>query len=302
MRISTNYNLLRRWLVAGSLLSLLGLTACNSDTTSGQDPQVAEPAVPHPADFLADSLLPTQKQIETILKEMGHTQYEFKGNSIVVDGDIVFHRSDFMRDSSETRALGKIAQNTRVPISDRSKVSRDKYLRVKISPRLNDNWRKATEEAVRFWNGFAHIPFIIANGFEPEKIDVWVITGTSGHPYGTARTPSFIFADDGYHVRRVLPGNLIEVNMDRFPKLDPDLAKSVMIHLFSHAVGFDHTDSKNIYVSHIPGTPEKDKESLFNTNPTFKYRGWITEGDWKAIKFYYPDPKKLQNRSGGAKP
>ena len=100
MQIATIFRPLRYLLLSSAPLALLSLVACNSETASVQeDLPEAELAWSHPDDTLDESILPTEKEVGGILKELGYSQFEFEGKSVVVEGDMVLHRSDFLLNS-----------------------------------------------------------------------------------------------------------------------------------------------------------------------------------------------------------
>ena len=299
MKVSTKARTVHRLLFASALLGFSGLTACDPDASSVQAEAQAsnEPYSDdtngiwsHPADTLGESSLPAREQIEAFLKETGHSQYEFRGNRVVVDGDIVFHRSDFMEVSQESPALGKVAQMAR-SLNVKNRVTRNYVWRVSWRRGMNAHWRKAFEGALDFWSAYGQFKFV----FVANKADILIIPKVDLKTLAEASWP--LQPPGNTNPLLVSPGRTITYNSSsRYS--DYEYALTRMIHELGHCLGFQHTDGKfnNGPSVHIPGTPEKDKESLFNAVPTFNFRGRISEGDRKAIKYMYPN-LQLQNRS-----
>ena len=274
--------------------SLLSLAACNSDTSSAQEEsQRTELSWTHPADTLDESFLPTQEQVGSTLREIGYSKFEFIGKSVVVDGDMVLHRSDFLPSPySETPALGKVAQR----VVDRwmgNSVSRHVTWRIYIHPGLPYFWRVAATNAISTWAEVGPFKFrITKNLFDadmrilPSFILGPRIGAVASFPrvlkYGPIPGPNGIIMQGP---TLVAPGNMIQINAKEGKKSDLSYTLVTMIHEFGHTFGFTHTDGPEGV--HVPGTLEFDPYSVMNTYAIDHYRGF-SKNDIKAIRYMYP--------------
>ena len=305
MRISTKHPSVRRSLVAGTLFSLLSLAACNSETSSVQeDLQVAEVPWTHPADTLDESRLPTQEQVGSTLGEMGYSKFEFIGKSVVVDGDMVLHQSDFVPSApSETPALGKVAQRVK-SLWEENRVSRHVTWRIYLWAKFPVFWRAAITNAISTWAEAAQFKFRITNNYFDADIRVLPSTILGPKIAAEASFPRVLewgptqYYGNGVSFsspKLVAPGNLIRVNVKECKLYSLSSASSVMLHEFGHCFGFKHTNSND--GERVPGTPDFDPFSIMNTYNVDIYRGF-SKNDLKAIQFMYPK-QTLQNRQSG---
>jgi hypothetical protein len=226
----------------------------------------------HPGDSLDESRLPSQSEVAGALEGMGYSKYEFQGKSVLVDGDMVMHRSDFLPTASgETPALAKTAQR----FSWSSKVVNRNYTwRVRMSAPFN--MEKGARMAMMFWMSEAKIKLRQVQWNEPA--DITIRSAYLGN--GTISTGTFPWESN----RVVHPGSSITVSTSIADYSAGD-SYWVMIHEFGHCFGFDHTDTP--YALLIPGTPRFDPRSFMNSG--FDRNSIMyTDMDRKAIHIKYP--------------
>jgi hypothetical protein len=285
-------------LLLGSALFTVGsLTACLSDSTSASDPQAGKGSAlesgpwAHPADSLDEAELPNLEQVGPILKDRGYSRFEFEGKSVVVEGDMVFHRADFIPFlSPRSQGLGKSSQRA-FSLGLSNRVNRSVTWKVYIDPRLPPFWKFAAIHGLNEWMKAAQFKFTVStNANNPADIRISFSKNLPHDVIARSNEPRVIAPS------LVAPGNSIMINLPDFGNASTDVTYFTMMHELGHCFGFEHTDGP--YGVHIPGTPEQDKNSIM-TARRHKYHGF-TSGDMQAIHYLYP-PNVRTARDGKIK-
>jgi hypothetical protein len=269
-------------LLAGLLaLSAGSLLGCLKESSSGPEADVPLDAplpglgstafLTHPGDSLDESQLPSQSEVADELETMGYSKYEFQDKSVLVDGDMLMHRADFLAPASgENPALAKTAQR----FYGGKAVNRGQVWRVKMA--LPTNWQAGARMAMGFWAGEAKIRLREVQWNEAADITISMkslaqgIYALSGFPF------------EAFQVVR--PGLFINVNLKYWSTTTAN-SKWIMIHEFGHSFGFEHTD--NLKATWIFPTPPLDSRSFLNSVIDFNKISY-SAGDRMAIHAKYP--------------
>jgi hypothetical protein len=233
-------------------------------------------------DTLDESELPSREQVAGILESTGRPNYEFFGKRVLVDGDMLMHRGDFLENQpAGSPALAKTAQQFYGRVVDRSRV-----YTVWINPRLGSTWAGAVQTAMITWGGIAKIKYLLVPLPFMAHVQVdwaWV------DPVAVVIS-EFPTVVNG----RVAPGRRVGISYTRGSQ-GSNMAFLLMFHEFGHLIGFAHTNPSD--GAHINGSPWWDPNSIMNAeiNQTVYVnsgrvtrQNWITPADYAAFRRMYP--------------
>ncbi|MGB3544781.1 M57 family metalloprotease [Rubrivirga sp.] len=237
---------------------------------------------------------------------------ESRDSFFVVDGDMEVEKAEmieFLRENPDLGALVSLDPNARgAAVQAAARLARQRVyslgvvkhedvdgfgaatggIPVFVTPSVPSTWRRATEDAVNYWNASS-----------TSKVRLQIVTSIPAFPTPTIvvnkRSASSFNANvaaTGAMPVNGRPGNVF-LNVDG-TSLSRGALAYVLTHEFGHTLGFRHTDARNesdYRHTSVPRTPVTDPRSFMNATVSPSYtlstRGFTTE-DKHAARVIYP--------------
>ncbi len=223
------------------------------------------------------------------LESMGFKKedIEDRGDRFVVEGDMVFHKSDhaYLQHAKEEQAYhpNELIFN-----------EKKQTIKVKVHSSVND-FHQEIDKALNMWNQVnlyreagdpipeSKIKFVkITTGVE----DILIEGGKLGFKVGELANASTPVNGN--------PGRQVSLNLNtkEFPAQLHGHQVAIIAHELGHAIGLQHTNWRELGETgnrEVPGTPKSETASLMNqeTRKTLQGLG-LTQMDRRAVRQLYP--------------
>jgi hypothetical protein len=211
------------------------------------------------------------------IKELGYsiTNVQKKGDWLIIDDDIYYHRNDL----NDPISLSKATQRSLSTMINQSLVSN---IRVKIDGSIT-GWSTFIDSALNNWNSVPgtklHFQIVTTN----PQITIYS-DESAANPFGVV---SGNICGVSWGPSSGNPGSAVAINMDNTVLANSDARKiRTITHEFGHTVGIAHTNDPSFTL--ITGTPSTDNVSLMNGGECDIGALNLSSNDMLAVRLLYP--------------